>query len=240
MQKHDGGICMSDNIREDLKENKKDYLYSTVKAGLSSIPLAGSVVGEFFSMIVSQPISKRRDEWLVRIKNELEELQSKFDGFDINNLCNNEVFITVLMQASQIAIKNHQEEKLIALKNAVLNSAVEISIDENVQLMYINYIDELTPWHLKILTFFKNPTEWFNENNKSIPSVYMGSPSQILAEAFDELNGRREFYDLIIKELYTKGLLNIDSVHTMMTSSGVFASRTTDFGTQFIKYITKP
>lgn len=231
---------MSDNIKNDLKDNKSDYLYTAVKAGLSSIPLAGSVVGEFFSMIVSQPISKRRDEWLIRIKNELEELQQRISDFDINNLCNNEMFITALLQASQIAVRNHQDIKLLALKNAVLNSAIKINIDESMQLMYINYIDELTPWHLKILTFFKNPTEWFNENNKSIPSVYMGSPSQILEEAFDELNGRREFYDLIIKELYTKGLLNIDSVHTMMTSSGVFASRTTDFGTQFIKYITKP
>lgn len=231
---------MSDNIIEDLKENKKDYLYSTVKAGLSSIPLAGSVVGEFFSMIVSQPISKRRDEWLIRIKNELEELQSRFNGFDVNNLCNNEVFITVLMQASQIAIRNHQEEKLTALKNAVLNSAIEISIDENVQLMYVNYIDELTPWHIKILGFFKNPTEWFNKNNQSLPNIYMGAPSHILEEAFSELKSRREFYDLIIKDLHDKGLLNTESMHTMMTANGVFASRTTNLGMEFIKYISEP
>lgn len=231
---------MVDKIEEDLKNSKGDYLHTVVKTGLSSIPIIGSGIGEFFSMIVSQPVSKRRDEWLIRIKNELEELSGKVNGFDLNSLCNNEMFTTVLMNTSQIAIKNHHEIKLEALKNAVLNSAIRVDIDETIQLMYINYINELTPWHLKILDFFQNPIEWYARNNKSAPNIYSGSPAHILEDAFDELKNRREFYDLIIKELYNKGLFSIESIHAMMTQDGVFTSRTTKFGKEFIDYITTP
>ncbi|QXE20017.1 hypothetical protein [Clostridium sp. 001] len=232
---------MSDEIEKDLKNTKGDYLHTIVKSGISSVPLVGSALGEFFSTIVSQPISKRRDDWLIKIKNELDNLSEKVNGFDINNLCNNEMFVTALMNASQIAIRNHHEIKLEALKNAVLNSAMNIDIDDSVQLMYINYIDELTPWHLKILEFFKNPTEWFEKHNKNIPDVYTGSPSDILEDAYEELGGRQEFYNLVARELYQKGLFTIERLSgTMMTSSGVFASRTTEFGKNLIRYITAP
>lgn len=231
---------MSEEIEDDLKNSKGDYLHTAVKTALSSIPIAGTGIGEFFSMIVSQPVSKRRDEWLIRIKNELEELSEKVNGFDLNNLCNNEMFTTVLMNASQIAIRNHDEIKLEALKNAVLNSAIRVDIDETIQLMYLNYINELTPWHLKILSFFENPIEWYTRNNKNIPNMYSGSPAHILEDAFSELKNNREFYDLIIKDLYNKGLFSIESIHAMMTQDGVFASRTTKFGKEFINYITTP
>ena len=231
---------MTDEIKKDLKNTKGDYLHTIVKSGLSSVPIVGSALGEFFSMIVSQPVSKRRDDWLIRIKNELENLSEKVNDFDINKLCNNEMFITVLMNASQTAIRNHHEVKLEALKNVVLNSAINVNIDDSVQLMYINYIDELTPWHLKILEFFQNPTEWFTRNNMNIPNVYMGSPSQILEDAYEELKNRREFYSLIVKELYNKGLFSVESLQGMMTSDGVFASRTTKIGKEFINYITSP
>jgi hypothetical protein len=39
-------------------------------------------------------------------------------------LATNEAFVTVTMQASQGAIRNHQQAKLEALRNAVLNSAL--------------------------------------------------------------------------------------------------------------------
>ncbi|NRT88905.1 hypothetical protein [Clostridium beijerinckii] len=231
---------MLPDIEKDLQNSRGDVVYSTVKAGLSSIPLAGSAISEFFSLIVSQPVSKRRDEWLIRIKNALEELSEKVEGFDLSNLCNNEEFTTVLMNASQMAIRNHNEIKLEALKNAVLNSAIRTNLDDTIQFMYLNYISELTSWHIQILDLFRNPTNWFIKNNKNKPSYYSGAPAHMLEDAFNELKGKKEFYNLIIKDLYNKGLLNIESLHTMMTENGIFASRTTQFGNEFINYISSP
>ncbi|WDC83375.1 hypothetical protein PL321_11490 [Caloramator sp. mosi_1] len=231
---------MSKNIKEDLKNSKEDILHTAAKTGLSMIPVFGGVAAEIFSNIIAPPISKRRDEWLIRIYKELENIKSKIQNFDWDSLSQNDNFITIVMHATQTAIKNHNEEKLEALKNAVLNSAIKIEIDENLQLMFINYIDLLTPWHLKIFTYFRNPREWLNERKINIPQFYTTSPANILEIAFPELKGKRNFYDIIIKDLYSKGLLELESLHTTMTESGALTSRTTEIGNKFITYISIP
>lgn len=234
-----GGIPLSD-IKQDLKNSSGDYVHSTVKTALSAIPFVGGAASELFSLVIAPPVSKRRDEWLIRIAEGIEEIRAKNPEFDVNSLRDNDVFITVVMHATQTAIRNHQEEKLLALKNAVLNSAVGINIEENIQLMFLNLIDTLTPWHLRILRLFRNPTEWFAENGREVPKISMGAPAHVVEAAFKELHGKRSFYDLIVKELHAQGLLGIDSLHTMMTGSGVMAPRATEFGNQFLSYISDP
>ncbi|QWU17379.1 hypothetical protein [Paenibacillus sophorae] len=228
---------MSD-IKKDLGNSSGDYVHSVVRTGLSAIPIIGGGASELFSLLIAPPVSKRRDRWLVKVAEGIEELKEKIHEFDINSLAENEVFITTVLQASQIAIRNHQEEKLVALRNAVLNSAVGIDVEESIQLMFLSLIDTITPWHLRILKLFQNPSSWTIEHNKQFYSL--GSPVELLESAFPELRGRRDFYDVIIKDLNTQGLIGIDSLHIMMTGSGVMAPRTTTFGNQFLTYISFP
>ncbi len=82
---------------------------------------------------------------MLKIAESLEELQNKVEGFDVHSLCEDELFISVLNRASQLAISNRQEEKIDALKNVVINTALKISIDENEEMIFINMIDSLTP-----------------------------------------------------------------------------------------------
>lgn len=229
-----------EDINKDLRNSPGDYVHSIVKTGLSAIPLIEGGASELFSLLIAPPVSKRRDKWLVQLAEGLEELKNNLPDFDINSLVDNEVFITSVLHATQAAIRNHHEEKLQALRNAVLNSAAGIGIDDNIQLLFINLIDSLTPWHLRILHFFQNPRVWFEENQKEAPNIYMGSPSQVLESAFPELSGKRSFYDILIKDLFSQGLLNISSLHAMMTGNGTMEKRTTDFGDLFVSYVSSP
>jgi len=68
----------------------------------------------------------------------------------------------------------------------------------------------------------------------------MGGTASVLEFAIPELKGRRKFYDQIVKELYSDGLLNSDTfLHTTMTDQGMFASRTTEMGKQFLEFISE-
>lgn len=230
---------MSD-LDTDLKNTPGDYAHAIIKSGLSALPIVGGGASELFSLLIAPPVSKRRDKWLVQLAEGLEELKSNTPTFDINSLVDNEVFITAVLHATQAATRNHHEEKLLALRNAVLNSALDIGIDDNVQLLFINMIDSMTPWHLRILSFFQSPTKWFGDNQKQVPTLYTGSPSRVLESAFPELGGRRSFYDIIIKDLYSQGLLSTESLHVMMSGEGTTAKRTTDFGDLFISYVSSP
>lgn len=136
-----------------LYHSKGDLAYTIVKAGISAVPIVGGPATELFSAIITPPLSRRRDAWIESIAEGLERLVQKVDGFRIEDLAENKSFITIVMHASQIAIRNHQGEKLEALRNAILNSALVNPIEDDLQLIFLKFIDDLTPWHFRILEF---------------------------------------------------------------------------------------
>ena len=64
--------------------------------------------------------------------------------------------------------------------------------------------------------------------------------SHLIEGAFPELKGKRDLYDLIWKELFSRALVNRDGLHTMMTNSGIVAKRTTEIGKLFLDYVKNP
>ncbi len=230
------------NIKDKPKISVGDTAHTLMRAGVSAIPLIGGSAVELLSAIITPPLTKRRDEWVQSISEGLKELEEKVDNFKIENLSNNDIFITIVMHATQLAVRNHQKEKLDALRNAVLNTALASTPEEDMKLMFLNFIDTLTPWHIRILKFFDNPIEW-GKNNDIIYSTWpMGGPSSVLEHAFPELKGRREFYGQFIRDLYNRGLMNMDSdgLGVTMSAQGMFTSRTTATGKNFIDFISFP
>lgn len=229
------------DIKKDLELSVGDYAHAGIQGGLSVAPWIGGPLAEFFSVIIAPPLEKRRDEWLIEIFTRLKKLEEEVEGFKIENLAQNEVFISILLYATQAAMRTHQDEKLIALSNAVINSAIRPTIDENLQLMFLNLVDRYTPWHLIILQFLDDPRRYGIEHTITFPSWSSGGTATVLEYAMPELKGKRGFYDQIVKELFSNGLLNSETfLHTTMTEQGMFASRTTEMGMQLLNYIHFP
>lgn len=222
------------------KPSGGDVAHTIVRAGLSAIPVIGGPAAELFSALIVPPLTKRRDEWVQSIVDGLKTLEEKIEGFSLDFLQNNETFVTAVMHATHAAIRNHQKEKLEALRNAVLNVASGNAPDEDLQLMFLNFIDTLTPWHLRVCRFFQNPRAYGNAKGVTYPNWSMGSPSTVLEHTFSELRGQRAFYDQIVKDLFARGLVGIESLHVTMTESGMFEKRTTEMGDQFIAFISSP
>ena len=229
---------MKDEIEKDLKNTSSDYIHSVANAAISSIPVFGSVASEIFNMVIASPIEKRKEKWMITITEELEKLRDKTENFDVHSLCNNDLFISILNRASQLALSNHQEEKINALKNAVINTALNIDIDENEQMMFLLLIDAMTPWHIKIIFYFENPVRRFAENNLRPKEYVMGAPISLLQEFYPELKEREDFVKNIVSDLYNKGILTINDLNCSMSSSGMYSSRLTEFGNRFLKFIT--
>jgi hypothetical protein len=100
-------------------------LHTLAKAGLSAIPIVGGPAAELFTYLVVPPLTKRRDEWLRLIADGLMALEEKVENFSIESLSQNEDFVTMLLEASYLAVRSHQKEKIESLRNAVLNAALE-------------------------------------------------------------------------------------------------------------------
>jgi len=222
------------------KPSADDAIHTAARALISSIPGIGGTASEIFSAIVLPPLERRRSEWFESIADQLEELEKRVDGFSINALSENEKFITTLMHATTTALKNHHKVKLDMLRNAVLNVAAGCKIEDSVQLIFLRLMDELTPWHLRLLKFFENPRKYGETLGVIYPTWTVGGPSIVLEHTFGEMKGRRDFYDQIARDLHNRGLLTSADLHVTMTASGMFGGRASDLGRSFLAFVTSP
>ena len=228
------------NKYEPSKESAQDYAHTVVRAGLGAIPFGGTAAIEIFNRIVTPPIERRRDEWRQLVGERLQQLDEEGE-IDLESLVADEIFATTMLQATQVAIRNHHEEKIEALRNAVVNAALPNPPDESIQLMFLNLVDIFTVWHLRLLRLLQNPKGWFEDNNKQTPSFAMSSTiAGLLTAAYPELSNQRQFYDLVINELDAKGLSTGSGTHVVMSATGAFEKRTTELGDRFLQFITNP
>ncbi len=217
---------------------KVDTAHTLVKAGISAIPVIGGPAAELFSLVIVPPLERRRVEWMNSVAQRLMELEKKVDGFKVENLRDNQLFVTVVVHATVVALRNHQKEKLEALQNAVVNCALRINIEEDLQLMFLDLIDSLTPLHLRIITYFDNPSKWLKDHGVKL-SIVMGGASDGLEVGLPELKGQRDIYDPIVQDLFNRGLLSADKtvLHGTMDETGITESRTTVLGKKFLEYL---
>lgn len=221
------------------KPSAGDAVHAVARAGLGAIPVAGAAATELLNAIVAPPLEKRRNKWMEEIGEALRVLEEKM-GIVMEALQQNEEFIDVALEATRIAIKTSNQEKREALKSAILNSALPNPPEESLQKMFLSFIDTLTVWHLKLLKLFNDPPTYIEKHKVNFAGYSMGAMSHLVENAFPELRGRRDLYDLIWKDLYSRALVTTEGLHTTMTGSGIIAKRTTEIGKLFLEYIKNP
>ena len=215
-------------------KTKGDYLHKVVEVGLNSLPF-GSILAAIFDEAIQPPLEKRRQEWFKSIDQRLRRLEE--DDIDISGLINNNLFIDMLLEASAIAIKSSEQEKLLALQNAVINTALNESIADTSKRIFVQKIDQFTVWHLKLLQLMSDPRLELKRQGKKPNSYIAGSISQVVFQAFPFFEGNKELLDIIWNDLYSSGFVTTSSVASSGSSSGMYNSRTTEFGEKFLHFV---
>ena len=176
-------MTKSDDFRIP-KGTPADVAHAIVKGAISGIPVAGGVAAEFFAFVLAPPLVKRRDEWFESLARRLRELELEFD-----QLGENPAFVTTVMHATQVAVRTNQEEKLSALRNAVGNTALGQTPDDDLRSLFLNFIEEFTSTHLQILKLIQKRTA------SNLPLL-------------QDLISRREITDQMVLALERNGLLD--------------------------------
>jgi hypothetical protein len=248
--------------RKKPRRGKGDIVHSTAKAVLSAIPYLGGPAAELFNLVIRPPLEKRRDEWMESLADGLEGLERNFEGFRKEQLAENQGFVSAMLQASHIAMRNHQQEKLEALRNAVLNAALPGAPEEDFQSMFLQFIDDLTPWHLVILKKILDPKKelglfglrWTIHGSRNVGRKFVRL--EALEKAFPALEGRAAFYNQVLRDLDARGLTAIESEvrrkaapearrvggldEDPIDEKVFYSVRKADFGAQFIQFIMPP
>jgi hypothetical protein len=174
------------DLIDPVVEPTDEKVHRVTRAAISSIPVLGGALTETFNALIEPPMSRRKTQWMVDVTDAINELYEK--GYITeSDLQSNEKFFTTLVHASSTAIRNHESEKLKALKNAVLNSALPRAPDETMQQLFLNLLDSCTSWHIALLKLFQGPEQWANSNNIKFPSWSMGGLTAVIEYALPSI-----------------------------------------------------
>jgi len=207
---------------------------------IGAVPILGGAGVEIFNSIIETPLNARKVQWMNQVGNALNDLIEK-EVLTEQGLQHNETFITTVSQASMLAIRNHQQEKLEALRNAVLNVAIGRAPEEDLRQLFLNFIDVCTVTHIRLLSLMSGPEAWGQKRGVEFPSGWsMGSITQAIEHAFPDLRGKEQIYKVIWGDLYQRGLINTESLGTTMSRQGILARRTTDLGSKLIDFLSDP
>ena len=217
------------------EKEKKDHLYDTTKIGLNLIPLVGGSLAAAFETVFSAPIDNRKKDWLIRLSKTVDELCKKVEDLTPEKLSSNPEFISIFLQASNISVRTHHEEKLEALNNAVRNSVLIDYIDESKKMVFLRVIDNFTPIHFRVLEFLISPQKYINELESKQPSnvtVNYGGLRRVWDRLNSDIKSDNPLIDLAMTELKGWGLIHISKFHEAgMDSIG------TKLGTEFVDFI---
>ena len=119
-----------------------------------------------------------------------------------------------MIQATAVALRNHHEQKLIALRNCVRNAAQGTDLEPDIQLSFVRFIDELSPTHVRILLLI-------DKLQAEIAALY--SYEEIYQCLYPRLDGSptTSMFKMFFLELESRGLLWISQL--IADFSGIYA-----------------
>lgn len=164
-----------------------EHFWNLIKAGCVTAGAVGAVAhpamgllsigAEAINQVQYYITTRRSEEFADDVAEDLFEAnrQHKLTVEQIQQVISSEQFNSTLLQARLIATRTHQEEKLEALRNAVLNVALGKETSADRQAQFLALVDRFTVAHLTLLTFFRDPEGHFRRNDLKVPQIPLGT-----------------------------------------------------------------
>ncbi|MGU3347519.1 hypothetical protein [Pseudomonas monsensis] len=214
-----------------------EKLHRIGRAAIGAVPVVGSPLLEIFNSLLEAPLNKRRTETMLAIGAALNDLIDQGVVTEAG-LKENEAFISTVAEVCNISLRNHQAEKLEALRNAVINSALPTCPSDDYRQIFLNFVDVCTVSHIRLLKLFEDPERWFTENNRVKPYQTSVSLSQIIASAMPELIANHEILDSIWSDLYQKGLVEVKQLEMILSADSCLSKQNTKFGSKLVAFLS--
>ncbi|WP_367388759.1 hypothetical protein [Lewinella sp. LCG006] len=144
------------------RENE-DYIHQLVRTLLSTLSIGYSVgngdisittkapLAELFGLLVQPSIEKRIGKWRINMVKAIRHILQELEGLSINNLQEDDEFISLIYNLTLNAAKVHQDEKLILLGNVLCNSYLEKEIEFELRLVAGRLAQELSATQVILL-----------------------------------------------------------------------------------------
>lgn len=224
-------MIIDDELIDPSVEPSDEKIYRLIQSTLSCIPVIGGVFQIFHEASFPSPMQRRAVEWKLQVTKAINTL-----SINVERLECNQVFISTLIKATEVAIKSHETEKLNAIKAAVCNSAVDPTNVVDTYCLFLNLIDRFTPLHLKVLSFFRDKKAYIS----MIESTTKDELDFFIAQ---KLNISKEFYLVINQDLMFSSLIDAPDFAGIFNGildgekNNASFTKVTEFGCDFLDFI---
>jgi hypothetical protein len=213
-----------------------DLIHAAAKGAVGMVPIVGAPASEILAYVIGAPLAKRQEQWCERVADAIEELRSR--GVEIEKLRDDPNFTDAVLQATTIAMGTHEEEKLAALRNAIVNSGIPRAVDPDMRRMMLGMVERFTVWHVRLLVLVDDPVKWFTQHQGKCPQHgIVSSFYGMISEAYSNLNGRTDFTEQVVTELQQNGLVASGNLKITMSATGAYQSWTSPLGKRLIGFI---
>lgn len=213
----------------------RDHVRTGVDAGVAAVPVVGGPAQVLIDAVLIPSIDKRREAWLRKLGELVNELSSRIDGWTPDALAEDESFVSAVIEASRIAMGTHLEEKLDILKSCLATMAAAERRDDFLDLQMFQYVDQLAPEHFVVLQYLHNPGAWFDARAIERPSVHMGAPRGLFSRARLPVSGVG--LEIVLRDLDDRGLAETSSLGAVMSEGGIWQSRVTELGSALLEFV---
>lgn len=215
--------------------NEVDTARRAIEKLAERVPVLGPITVHVIAQFLVPGVERRREEWFKGLADDLDRLQEKIEGFRVEDLANNEAFVSATIQATRIAIGTHQSEKHKYLRNALLNVAKGTTSDDLKQQIFLNAIDAFSPAHVKAENLVWRGPGLIRWDEHAIPMTHRnyGTAMGIVAP---ELKGQPSLIAAVLADLRSRGFSNLNNPDLSFPQGGII----TNLGVEFLNFVLSP
>src|SRR6266568_736865 len=92
------------------KSTSREIAERAAEVALGYVPIAGPVLAAAFVTAVGWRLDQRRDEWLTRLAEGLEDLRERIGDVDFENLASNDLFVDAVVTTTRTIYHTHQKD----------------------------------------------------------------------------------------------------------------------------------
>lgn len=214
------------------KSTGREITEKIIEGGVQMVPVAGGPMATAFGYVMGFAYGRRMQSWMDELADAVTRLE---DRPPLEELADNDVFVDAVVSATRAAQATHDEAKLEALRNAVCNSLADDAPEVDEQARFFRLIDQFTAGHIRMLAFADDPGALVDAAGVQRPSFMAAGRSSVL-ELLPEFKGRREWYDVLFRDLTDAGLTN-GVLHAIQTGDSVWTGMLSPMGRRFWNFI---
>ena len=215
------------------KSTGREVVEAAVAGGVGSVPVVGSIVAAGLTFAMTVAHNRRMDAWFDSLAERLDALE---DRPSWDELADDDEFVDVVIAASRIASTTASQEKLEALRNAVVNTLTDDTVGEDERAIFLRYIDEFTPSHLSLLELLKDPGSYFDTHGIPRPKLSAGARADLIEVALPSL-ASSAMLATVEGDLSRRNLIN-GGFNVTISEAGLWAPGTKRQGERFLQFIT--